>query len=139
MKRFQSILCTSLLTVAISSTAFAGNISGVHTNGNISGKQSAGNISGVTSTGNISGIKTSGNISGVANSGNIAGIASAGDITGLIADVIADRDHPPGLSVTVNLNGGRSSQLASRSFNLAENRSKRSLSWAGACRRTKYG
>ena len=37
MKRFQSILCASLLTFAISATAFAGDIHGVTTNstGNI--------------------------------------------------------------------------------------------------------
>jgi hypothetical protein len=42
MKRFQSILCASLLTAALSSTAFAGQISG--TPGQISGKP--GQISG---------------------------------------------------------------------------------------------
>ena len=44
MKRIQSILCASLLTLAMSSAALAGNISG--TPGNISG--TPGNISGFT-------------------------------------------------------------------------------------------
>jgi hypothetical protein len=52
MKRFQSILCASLLTLSISSATLAGNISGK--DGNISGAP--------TSDGNISGI--AGNISG---------------------------------------------------------------------------
>jgi hypothetical protein len=65
MKRFQSILCASLLTLSISSAAFAGNISGK--DGNISG--TPGNISGTP--GNISG--TPGNISGIA--GNISGLS----------------------------------------------------------------
>ncbi len=69
MKRFQSILCASLLTLSISSAALAGNISGRA--GNISGAPTAdGNISGTPSKdGNISG--KDGNISGIA--GNISG------------------------------------------------------------------
>jgi hypothetical protein len=60
MKRFQSILCASVLTLSLSSAAVAGNISG-----------RAGNISGApTQDGNISGKK--GNISGIA--GNISGL-----------------------------------------------------------------
>ena len=67
MKRFQSILCASLLTIAISSTALAGNISGAPAPaGNISGL--SGNISGLL--GNISGLL--GNISGFL--GNISGV-----------------------------------------------------------------
>jgi hypothetical protein len=48
MKRFQSILCASLLTLAMSSAALAGNISG--RSGNISGAPTtaAGNISGIS-------------------------------------------------------------------------------------------
>ena len=68
MKRIKSILSVALLTVAISSTAFAGNISGSpapDTSGNISGY--LGNISGYL--GNISGYL--GNISGYL--GNISG------------------------------------------------------------------
>jgi hypothetical protein len=66
MKRFQSILCASLLTFSLSSAALAGNISGK--DGNISG--APGNISGAPTTdGNISG--RDGNISGIA--GNISG------------------------------------------------------------------
>lgn len=66
MKRFQSILCASLLTLAMSSAALAGNISGAPSkDGNISGK--GGNISGAP--GNISGAP--GNISGTP--GNISG------------------------------------------------------------------
>lgn len=56
MKRFQSILCASLLTIALASTAFAkaGNIT-VSRTGNIT-VSSAGNISGVTGTGNTASI-----------------------------------------------------------------------------------
>lgn len=70
MKRFQSILCASLLTLSISSAALAGNISGK--DGNISGSPTTcGNISGTPSKdGNISG--KDGNISGIA--GNISGL-----------------------------------------------------------------
>lgn len=57
MKNFKSILSAALLTLAISSAAFAGNISGAP--GNISG--APGNISGAP--GNISGV--AGNISGL--------------------------------------------------------------------------
>jgi hypothetical protein len=64
MKRFQSILCASLLTLSLSSAALAGNISG--RDGNISGRD--GNISG--RDGNISG--RDGNISG--RDGNISGL-----------------------------------------------------------------
>jgi hypothetical protein len=48
MKRFKSILCASLLTLAVSSSAFAGNITGKK--GNITGAPSsiAGDIHGVT-------------------------------------------------------------------------------------------
>ena len=80
MKRFQSILCASLLTLAMSSAALAGNISGAPTkDGNISGK--GGNISGAPGNisgapGNISG--TPGNISGTP--GNISG--TPGNISG---------------------------------------------------------
>ncbi len=63
MKRLQSILCASLLTLSISSAALAGNISGAPTtDGNISGSP--------TKNGNISG--KDGNISGIA--GNISGL-----------------------------------------------------------------
>lgn len=48
MKRFKSILCASLLTLAVSTSAFAGNITG--RKGNITGAPSsiAGDIHGVT-------------------------------------------------------------------------------------------
>ena len=53
MKRFQSILCASLLTLSLSSATLAGQISGApEKDGNISGKN--GNISGIA--GNISGL-----------------------------------------------------------------------------------
>ncbi len=80
MKRVQSILCASLLTLAMSSVALAGNISGAPCrDGNISGKD--GNISGAPcSNGNISG--KDGNISG--KDGNISGApCSDGNISGL--------------------------------------------------------
>ena len=57
MKSFKSILCASLLTLAMSSAALAGNISG--RDGNISGAPTAS----VSKDGNISGIY--GNISGL--------------------------------------------------------------------------
>jgi|SwirhirootsSR3_FD_contig_21_23978523_length_300_multi_2_in_0_out_0_1 hypothetical protein len=65
MKRITSIALTAVLTLVISSTAFAGNISGSPApikNGNISGY--LGNISGYL--GNISGVVSTilGNISG---------------------------------------------------------------------------
>ena len=53
MKRFQSILCAALLTLAMSSATFAGNIYG--RSGNIYGIANAGNIYGSPSTGNIYG------------------------------------------------------------------------------------
>ena len=83
MKRFQSILCASLLTLAMSSAAFAGNISGAPTrDGNISG--APGNISGApTRDGNISGAP--GNISGAPTSGNISG--TPGNISGFTEEV----------------------------------------------------
>ena len=67
MKRFKSILCTSLLTLAISSSAFAGNITGK--SGNITGSPT--NISG-----NITGSPTniSGNITGTSLTEAIVGI-----------------------------------------------------------------
>jgi len=82
MKRFQSVLCTSLLTIALASTALAGNISGAP-NGNISGV--AGNISGVSKDGNISGTSKDGNISGIASPGNISGVA---DIITFVLSVV---------------------------------------------------
>ncbi|HEY8188355.1 MAG TPA: hypothetical protein VIF64_19960 [Pyrinomonadaceae bacterium] len=56
MKRFKSILCTSLLTLAISSSAFAGNITGK--SGNITGSPSSisGNITGTSLTDAVAGI-----------------------------------------------------------------------------------
>lgn len=66
MKRFQSILCASLLTLSISSAALAGQISGAPNN-------VAGQISGAPDN-------VSGQISG--RSGQISGIA--GQISGLI-------------------------------------------------------
>jgi hypothetical protein len=73
MKRFQSILCTSLLTLAMSSVAMAGDISGR------AGTARAGDISG--RAGDISG--RTGDISGRA--GDISG--RAGDISGLLDQV----------------------------------------------------
>ena len=58
MKRFQSILCATLVTLAMSSATFAGNIYG--------------------RSGNIYGIANTGNIYGIANTGNIYGIADLG-------------------------------------------------------------
>lgn len=65
MKRLQSILCASLLTLSISSAAVAGNIYGAPTQ--------AGNIYGApTKDGNIYGAPKDGNIYGAP--GNIYGL-----------------------------------------------------------------
>ena len=62
MKSLKPLVCASLLTLAISTSAMAGNIGGMRTT-------SAGNIGGMrtTSAGNIGGLRTSrvGNIGGV--------------------------------------------------------------------------
>ena len=58
MKSFKSILCATLLTLAVCSSAFAGNITG-----------RAGNITGAPSV-----------------AGNITG--RAGNITGIVADLL---------------------------------------------------
>jgi hypothetical protein len=50
MKRFQSILCASLLTLAMSSATFAGDIYGR------SGKTTTGDIYGIAKPGDIYGI-----------------------------------------------------------------------------------
>ena len=85
MKRFQSILCASLLTLAMSSAALAGNISGAPAseNGNISGAPAPetsknGNISG--RNGNISGAP--GNISGLTDEAYSALLGLIGTILG---------------------------------------------------------
>lgn len=76
MKRLQSILCASLLTLSISSAALGGQISGAP--GQISGK--GGQISGAP--GQISG--KDGQISGAP--GQISGLV--GQISGLILDLL---------------------------------------------------
>jgi hypothetical protein len=97
MKSARSTLLTLSLTVALSSTAFAGNIGGMRTTsaGNIGGMRttSAGNIGGMRtdSTGNIGGMRTNslGNIGGLRNNpaygSDLSSIDIAGNIGGLIA------------------------------------------------------
>lgn len=56
MKRFQTILCASLLTLVISSSAFAGDITGkAGKSGDITGKNAAGDITGKNAAGDITG------------------------------------------------------------------------------------
>lgn len=50
MKRIQSILFASLLTVALASNAFAGNIYGIARDGNIYGVSRDGNIYGIVNS-----------------------------------------------------------------------------------------
>ena len=69
MKRFQSILCVSLLTLALSPAAF--------------GK--AGDITGIAKPGDITGIAKPGDITG--KPGDITGILF-GDITGILVTVL---------------------------------------------------
>jgi hypothetical protein len=58
MKNIKSILCASLLTLALTSAAFgkAGDITGKASAGDITGKASAGDITGKASTGDITGL-----------------------------------------------------------------------------------
>jgi hypothetical protein len=78
MKRFQSILSATLLTLAMSSATFAGNIYG-----------RSGNIYGIANTGNIYGSANTGNIYGSANTGNIYGIVDlADDLIGMGAFLV---------------------------------------------------
>lgn len=67
MKRFQSILAAATLTLAISATAFAGDITGRAT-------ATAGDITGLSRPGDITG-----------KPGDITG--KNGDITGLLGDI----------------------------------------------------
>ena len=55
MKRSAPATLSLLLTVLISSTAFAGNIAGGRAAGNIPGGRATGNIAGGRATGNIAG------------------------------------------------------------------------------------
>lgn len=73
MKRFQSILAASTLTLAISATAFAGDITGKA--GDTTAQAIAGDITGRTKPGDITG-----------KPGDITG--KLGDITGLTASII---------------------------------------------------
>ena len=67
MKSLKPLVCASLLTVALSTSALAGNIGGLKTT-------SAGNIGGLktTSAGNIGGLRTNrtGNIGGLSTGTN---------------------------------------------------------------------
>ncbi len=66
MKRFQSILFTSLLVISLSGTALAGDITGVK-----------GDITGVK--GDITGVK-----------GDITGLLTWGDITGVVVSIFGN-------------------------------------------------
>jgi len=84
MKRFQTILATSLLTLAICSTTFAGDITG--RKGDITGKNSGGDITGKNSAGDITGRNSAGDITGKVGVGDITG--KTGDITGRFAEYL---------------------------------------------------
>jgi hypothetical protein len=77
MKRFQTILCAGLLTLAMSSATFAGNIYGRA--GNIYGSP---NDPTATAPGNIYGSPNGGNIYGLANE-------TINTLLGLFAGVIS--------------------------------------------------
>ena len=78
MKRFKSILCASLLTLAISSVAFAGDLSGRPVNGDLSGKP--GDLSG--KPGDLSG--RPGDLSG--KPGDLSGLEDV--IIGLLSAIL---------------------------------------------------
>lgn len=77
MKRFQSILFASLLTISLSATAMAGDITGraITAPGDITG--APGDITG--RKGDITGIK-----------GDITGLLTWGDITGVIVSIFGN-------------------------------------------------
>jgi hypothetical protein len=90
MKSIRKTACASLLTLAIASTAMAGNIGGMKTtkDGNIGGlSTSAGNIGGLrATTGNIGGLRTDSNTRETTES-QLNGITVyvAGNIGGLLS------------------------------------------------------
>jgi len=55
MKRFAPTILSIVLTIVVSSPAFAGHIAGGRASGNIAGGRAAGNIAGGRATGNIAG------------------------------------------------------------------------------------
>lgn len=55
MKRFAPSILSVVLTIVVSSTAFAGHIAGGRASGNIAGGRAAGNIAGGRAAGNIAG------------------------------------------------------------------------------------
>jgi hypothetical protein len=63
MKYLKPTILASILTVIVSSTAFAGNIGGLRTAGNIGGTRAAGNIGGTRAAGNIGGTRSARNSS----------------------------------------------------------------------------
>jgi hypothetical protein len=58
MRRSAPTILALILTMLVSSTAFAGNIAGGRAAGNIPGGRAAGNIAGGRATGNIAGGRT---------------------------------------------------------------------------------
>ena len=81
MKNFKSILCASLLTLALTSAAF-GKV------GDITGKASAGDITGKASAGDITGKASAGDITGKASTGDITGLHYV-DVTDLFITLIS--------------------------------------------------
>ena len=83
MKRYKSILCMSLLTISLSTTALAGDITGrsAKSLGDITGRsaKSLGDITGRSA-------KSLGDITG--RSGDITGLLTWGDITGVIVNIL---------------------------------------------------
>lgn len=58
MKRFASMILALILTMVVSSSAFAGHIAGGRASGNIAGGRIAGNIAGGRASGHIAGGRT---------------------------------------------------------------------------------
>jgi len=75
MKRFQSILCASLLTLSISSIALAGDLDGRYRAGDLDGRSQAGDLDGRTKPGDLDG-----------RPGDLDGIYST--ITGLLGIIL---------------------------------------------------
>jgi hypothetical protein len=75
MKRIQSVLFGIVLTLSLSATAFAGDITGRLAAGDITGK--AGDITG--KAGDITGLP-----------GDITGVLSWGDITGIVISIFGN-------------------------------------------------
>jgi hypothetical protein len=89
MRRSAPTILALILTIVVSSTAFAGNIAGGRAAGNIAGGRAAGNIAGGRATGHIAGGRTATYTSPSIDSEPTNGISrldlgNAWSITGLI-------------------------------------------------------